>query len=260
MKKQQPPSKSLDALEKDPLSSLEIFECLEVGPVKLEVKRLIAPYRLKWNGKEEQTELIYTYEENVFDSSEPEALNLASMIAAQVALNYGLFCRSMVFHGVFDDIDRRFIRDMAENTAREIYVKKFLEPNSFLIGEAARLQPVKKQKYLRAVIEFRSSVSGKFTTKWHLWPTDHQRHCILSSGGKDSLLSFGLIDEIKQEVHPIFVNESGRHWFSALNAYRYFKEHIPNTARVWVNSDRLFTWMLARMPFIRKNFADVRFF
>ncbi|PQP35274.1 creatininase [Desulfobacteraceae bacterium SEEP-SAG9] len=245
-------------LQEDPLAILEVFDRLEVGPVRLERKRLVAPYRLFYNGKEDSTELIYSYEENVFAPSEPEAQNLAGMIAAQVALNYGLFCRSMVFHGIFDDIDRRFIRDMAENTAREIYVKKFLESNPFLVGEAARLQPVKKQKYLRAAIEFRSSASGKSKIKWHMWSTDHQRHCILSSGGKDSLLSFGLINEIEREVHPIFVNESGRHWFTALNAYRYFKENIPNTARVWVNSDRLFAWMLGRMPFIRKNFADVR--
>ena len=49
------------------------------------------------------------------------------MIGAQVALNYGLFCRKIVFHGIFDGTDRRFLSDMAQNTAREIYVKKFLE-------------------------------------------------------------------------------------------------------------------------------------
>ena len=105
MKKQETQPGTKAALAEDPLAILEVFDCLEVGPVKLEAKRLIAPYRLEWDGKEEQTELIYTYEENVFDSSEPEARNLASMIAAQAALNYGLFCRSIVFHGIFDDID-----------------------------------------------------------------------------------------------------------------------------------------------------------
>ena len=80
----------------------------------------MAPYRLFWNGREDRTELIYSYEETVFDPSEPESQNLADMIAAQVALNYGLFCRSIVFHGTFDELDRRFIQDMAENTAREI--------------------------------------------------------------------------------------------------------------------------------------------
>ena len=240
------------------LSLLKVFECLEVGPVKLEPKRLIAPYRLFYNGKMEQTELIYSYEETVFDPAEPESQNLANMIAAQVALNYGLFCDTMVFHGLYDNIDRRFIRDMAENTAREIYVKKFLEPNRFLVGPAGDLAPEKRGKYLRADLQFPEALRAKTKSSWQLWTTDIDRHCVLSSGGKDSLLSYGLLNEIGREVHPIFVNESGRHWFTALNAYRYFKNNVPNTARVWVNSDRLFSWMLQRMPFIRKDFAALR--
>jgi len=116
------------------LSILKVFERLEVGPVKLEPKRLIAPYRLFYNGKREQTELIYSYEETVFDPAEPESQNLANMIAAQVALNYGLFCDAMVFHGIYDNIDRQLIRDMAENTDRHIYDKKFPEPNTFLVS------------------------------------------------------------------------------------------------------------------------------
>jgi creatinine amidohydrolase/Fe(II)-dependent formamide hydrolase-like protein len=259
-KKQSKPSiKTAEAKRAhDPLAVLSIFDRLEIGPVKLEPRRLMAPYRLFWNGREDRTELIYSYEEKVFDPSEPESQNLADMIAAQVAFNYGLFCRSIVFHGTFDELDRRFIQDMAENTAREIYVKKFLEPNPFLTGAITRLPAVKLQKYLRARLEFPEPPALKAKTKWQLWSTDRHRHCVLSSGGKDSLLSYGLINEIGREVHPIFVNESGRHWFTALNAYRHFKDNVPNTARVWVNSDRLFSWMLQRMPFIRKDFANVR--
>jgi len=242
----------------DLIKILEVFERLEVGPVNLEPKRLIAPYRLFYNGKMEQTELIYSYEETVFNPVEPESQNLANMIAAQVALNYGMFCDTMVFHGLYDDIDRRFIRDMAENTAREIYVKKFLEPNPFLVGPAVGLPPQKRQKYLRAKLQFPQALRSKTRSAWQPWSVQGDKHCILSSGGKDSLLSYGLLNEIGREVHPIFVNESGRHWFTALNAYRHFKDNIPNTARVWVNSDRLFSWMLKRIPFIRKDFADLR--
>jgi creatinine amidohydrolase/Fe(II)-dependent formamide hydrolase-like protein len=61
-----------------------------------------------------------------------------------------------------------------------------------------------------------------------------------------------------RQVHPIFINESGRHWFTALNAYRHFQDQVPHTARDWVNSDRLFNWMLRHMPFVRKDFANVR--
>ncbi len=243
---------------KDPFSVLTVFDRLEVGPVRLEPKRLIAPYRLYLDGQEHRTELIYRYEQAVFEPSEPESQNLADLIAAQVALNYGLFCRTIVFHGRYDDTDRRFLRDMAENTAREIYVKKFLEPNPFLIGEAANLLPVKKTKYLLAKFVFSAVKGDKSGLQWKLWATDKNRHGVLSSGGKDSLLSYGLLNEIGHEVHPIFVNESGRHWFTALNAYRHFKQNDANTARVWTNSDRLFAWMLRRMPFIRPDFADVR--
>ena len=180
------------------------------------------------------------------------------MIAAQVAINYGLFCRAMVFHGAYDEADQRFIRDMAENTAREIYVKKFLEPNPFLVGEAAQLPTIKKSGYLQADLEFPETSLSRLKERWQLWPTETAKHTILSSGGKDSLLSFGLIHEIGKEAHPIFVNESGRHWFTALNAYRYFNDRIPRTARVWVNSDRVFAWMLRHMPFIRQDFSSLR--
>ena len=123
----------------DPLKVLAVFDLLEVGPVRVEPKRLVAPYRIVTAGRSESTELIYTFEEKVFDPREPASRNLAEMIAVQVAFNYGLFCRKMVFYGSFDELDRRFIREMAENTAREIYVKKFLSPNPFLVGRAARL-------------------------------------------------------------------------------------------------------------------------
>jgi len=246
------------------LKILEVIDKLEVGPVKLEGNRLTAPYRLFKGGSEDATELIYKYEEDVFTPDDPASQNLANMIAAQVAMNYGLFCKRIIFHGLLDNSDRQFIREMTENTCREIYVKKFLEPNPFLRGKVAQLPVIKKEKYLRASIEFPETYK-KVKTQWRFWSTKRERHAILSSGGKDSLLSFGLINEVnpevrrvEKEVHPIFINESGRHWFTAVNAFRYFKENIPNTARVWTNSDRVFSWMLRHLPFIRSDFADVR--
>ena len=247
------PSKTAE----DPLKILLAFDRLEVGPVRVEPKRLVAPYRIHQGDRSESTELIYTFEEKVFDPSDPESRNLAEMMAVQVALNYGLFCRKLILHGQFDQLDRRFIREMAGNTAREIYVNKILAPNPFLVGDAARLPEIKRKQYLQAEIAFPDVRRGS-RTNWRQWGTDRSRHAILSSGGKDSLLSFGLLDEVGCDVHPIFINESGRHWFTALNAYRYFRDQQANTARVWVNSDRVFSWMLQRMPFIRKDFASVR--
>lgn len=241
------------------LDSLVVFDRLEVGPVKLEPKRLVTPYRLFYGDKEDVLDLIYSYEEKVFDPQDPTAQNLAGIIGAQVAFNYGLFCKTIVFKGIFDDTDQRFIRDMVENTCREILVKKFLEPNPFLRGKAAEIQPVKKDRYTNARLEFPDNTHvSSDASRWQFWSTNRDRHVILSSGGKDSLLSYGLMNEMGFETHPIFINESGRHWFTALNAYNYFKDNIPNSARVWTNSDRIFNWMLRHMSFIRNDFSNVR--
>jgi creatinine amidohydrolase/Fe(II)-dependent formamide hydrolase-like protein len=216
------------------------------------------PYRVTAAGRVDEAELIYRYEEDVFDPAEPAARNLAGMIGAQLALNYGLFCRELAFHGEFDEADRRFLQEFAENTAREIYVNKFLRLNPFLIGPVSKLEPEVRDHYCRARIQVEGSNALEPGLPAEPWNRDVSRCAVLSSGGKDSLLSFGLLDEIGAEVHPVFLNESGRHWYTALNAHRHFSSTFARTSRVWTNSDRLFAWMLRRLPFIRSDFSGIR--
>ncbi|MBU0691905.1 creatininase family protein [bacterium] len=243
--------------KQDELAKLLVIDSLEVGPVRLEPKRVITRYTVIKGKKRESFDFIYSYEEAVFDSHDPGAVNLAAMMGAQVALNYGLFCKEIRFLDAFDKTDRAFLLEAAANTAREIYVKKFLEPNPFLRGAAAKLPVIKKRNYLASDLTFPNS-SDRFENQLPAWETHRARHAISSSGGKDSLLTYGLLHEMNREVHPIYINESGRHWFTALNAYRHFAKHVPQTARVWTNSDRLFAWMLRHLPFIRQDFSDIR--
>ncbi|MBK9776810.1 MAG: creatininase family protein [bacterium] len=240
-----------------PLAPLLVWDRLEVGPVRVEPRRVTAPYTVVRAGHRETIDLVYSYEEDVFTPGEAADENLAAMITAQVALNYGLFAGELVFHGAFDERDRRFLADMAANTAREIYVKKILQPNPFLVGAAAQLPVDRRGEYLQARLVF-PDPEPEATAPAAAWDRDPQACAVLSSGGKDSLLSYGLLAESGVPVHPIFVNESGRHWFTALNAYRHFKDHVPGTSRVWTNCDRVFTFLLRQLPFIRPDFADVR--
>jgi len=255
----------------DPLAVLLAFERLEVGPVRLDPDRLTCPYRvIRADGSADGTELVYRYEEPVFSPGSPDDENLAAIIAAQVALNYGLFCREILFRGPFDSADRRLLQDMIDNTSREIFVGKILTPNPFLRPPAVGLPPLRRNRYTRATLRFEGEDGGRRPPEAP-WETDPGRYTVLSSGGKDSLLSFGLLRELGYETHPIFVNESGRHWFTALNAYRHFSAPapgaggpgggapaVPGTARVWTSCDRLFTWMLRHLPFIRPDFQDIR--
>jgi len=248
----QPPQK------KDPLESLCVIDRLEIGPVQVEARRIKTSYSVISKGKKSSIDLIYRFGEDVFLPEKKDSHNLACMITAQVALNYGLFCKEIVFRGPFDRWDRQFISDMAANTAREIYVKKFLEHNPFLQEDASGLPVVKKKNYVAAKLLFPDSSKAESPPNGPGWAIDTTRHAVLSSGGKDSLLSYGIMKEIDKEAHPIFINESGRHWYTALNAFRYFSESEPETTRVWTNADRIFSWMLRHLPFVRKDFASVR--
>lgn len=232
---------------------------LRVGPIELEPNRVKATYQITTKDNAvESKELIYSYSEKVFDPSSYESTNLASMMVAQVAMNYGLFFEEIVFDGVFGDTDQRFIRDMTENTSREIYVNKLILPNEFLEEEFRGVKVEKFRQYTSANIRFINTKYEHIIHTWSLKHTSTEDFVILSSGGKDSLLSYGLVKDMGRQAHPIFINESGRHWFTAINAFKYLGSIEPNTAKVWCNSDRLFNWILRHLPFIKKNFANIR--
>lgn len=237
------------------LEPLVVLDNLTVGPARVERRRISVPYVVRRGKATSACNLIYAWEEDVFEPGEPWAENLAAMIGAQVALNYGLFCKEIVFGGSLDEDDRRFLNSMAVNTAREIYVNKFLAPNPFLVGDVARLPVVRAQDYLLAELRYPDPPPAQPPAPW---PSEPRRHAVLSSGGKDSLLSFGVLHELGLDVHALFVNESGRHWFTALNGFRALRAEHPLTARVWTNSDRVFSWMLRQLPFVRPDFGRVR--
>ncbi len=241
------------------LNDFVVFRKLIVGPVEIRDKKVTASYLLEnEHGEVKSNSLTYSYDEPVFNPQDASSQNMASMMMAQVALNYGLFCREIIFDGLYGNTDRRFIADMMENTSREIFVNKLLLPNEFLKEDFSHPVPEKKKQYTAANIKFINTRFEGSKVSWDHWSTSRDQVAILSSGGKDSLLTYGITRELGYGSHPVYINESGRHWFTALNAYRYNQMNEPLTARVWCNSDRMFNWMLRQMPFIRENFPQIR--
>jgi hypothetical protein len=243
-------------LGRDPLAALDAIDRLVVGPTAVEPDRIATEYAVTIGKVTSRTVLNCKFEEPVLDPADPSTVNLAAMIGAQPALNYGLFCREIVFEGQFDGRDARFIEEMERNTAREIYVGKLLRPNPFVTVDARSLPVGPDIEFLRAQLRFPRVVAVR--QRPVRAPAMPGRVAVLSSGGKDSLATFGMVDELGLDVHPIYVNESGRHWLTALDAYRHFQAGVPNTARVWTDADRLFNWMLRHLPLVRPDFQSVR--
>ena len=240
------------------LDSFITLKKLSVGNIRIEAKKIKAEYRIqKFSGEESSIELIYSYEEKYFDKNNPGDINLASMMSAQVAINYGLFFETIEFNGSYDAEDRGFILRMIENTAREIITNKLLIKNEFLIPPFDSLQIKKRDHYTAARIIFSDDTGRETGGGGEQTAFDRNKYAILSSGGKDSLLTYGIIKEIGTP-YPVFINEAGRHWFTAVNAFRYMKETEPNTRKPWSNSDRVFNFFLRHFPFIREDYAKVR--
>ena len=240
------------------LDSFMVLRKLSVKNIHIESKKVKAAYCVeKFTGETTSFELIYSYEEAIFSKNNPADANLASMMLAQLAINYGLFFEIIEFDGLFDNADQQFIKDMMENTSREILTNKLLVKNEFLKPPFDNLQAEKRERYTQAKLLFTNTQFNNLKLSKEYTETDLNKYAILSSGGKDSLLTYGIIKEIG-EPFPIFINEAGRHWFTAVNSHRYYKQMEPNTGKPWCNSDRLFNWMLRQLPFIRENFASIR--
>lgn len=240
------------------LKDFAVLKSLRVHKLEVKPKRVSATYEIVHkDGSTATNVLFYTYNSAIFDKKTVEDINLASMMVAQVAMNYGLFCDELIFEGSYDKADQEFIRNMVENTSREILTNKLLIDNPFLTENYRGLQAKKLDKYTQARIIFINDVLASRPGHFNGQTPDMNKYAILSSGGKDSLLSYGMIKEFG-EPHPVFVNEAGRHWFTAVNAYRYFRENEPNTGKTWCNSDRIFNWMVKNLKFVKPNYASIR--
>lgn len=240
------------------LESFVVLRKLSVKNIRVEPKRVKADYCVeRFSGQTASYELVYSYENAYFNGKNAEDINLASMMLAQVALNYGLFFETIEFDGLYEKVDRSFLAAMMENTSREIATNKLLIKNEFIKPPYDTLAPEKKTEYTNAELIFSNTGFGGLRLEKPHDQTDPDKYAILSSGGKDSLLTYGIINEIG-EAYPVFINEAGRHWFTAVNTHKHFKEIEPSTEKPWCNSDRVFNWMLKQLPFIRENYASIR--
>lgn len=171
-------------------------------------------------------------------------------------LNYGLFTKEIALEYPIAKSDKSLLEDLLDIFSKDIFINKLIR---------------KKNPYI--LPEFR--LSDNDATKGNAKPLAHlksagltedsplssgfdENFCgVLSSSGKESLLTYAMLKEIGATVHPLYMNESGGHWRTALPAYRHHKSSEPNTARVWTNVDKFYSFMLDNMRIIRPDHRRV---
>jgi uncharacterized NAD-dependent epimerase/dehydratase family protein len=223
---------------------LTCFEELRVEGLRVERRGISADYVLRRpGGPEERYRLLHRYEGDL----PPEARDVAPLMVSVPAVNYALFSRRIVFDVPLTELDAEFLSEMSRVTARDIFVNRIVNRTGFVrdefIPDPSRVEPEDAEP--RAEMEFPSLRDSE------PWGPPGRGCGVMSSGGKESLLTYGVAREIGCDPRPCFLNESGHHWFTALRAYRWFRANEPRTIRVWSNVDRLYSWVERNMRIIR---------
>ncbi len=231
--------------------NLKCFDRISIKDLKVKPHSISSTYSLEMDGIRREYKLIESYTENINIREVKGIEELASLISIVPVVNYALFTDEISIDFPIIELDLKFMRDMSEITSRDVFVNRIARGTGLVKGEyipdpeSISLMDAKP----------RASIYARRSTSTALDEIDGEYTCgTMLSGGKDSLLTYSLLKEAGCKVYPFFLNESGRHWLSALKAYRYFSKNIPLTRRVWSNIDRLFAFIERNMKIVVPNF------
>ncbi|MEM0024921.1 MAG: hypothetical protein QXF90_09650 [Thermofilaceae archaeon] len=228
---------------------LKCFDRIVVHDVRVGEMGFSATYTLEMDGVRKSYRLMHRYRESIKVKGLEEIARLTCIVPA---VNYVLFTDEIRFEFPLHEMDLRFFHHVSDATARDIFVNRILARTGLVRGEFipnpedVTPDDAKPRAHVEAGEEFEG------TSIEH--EGDPFSCIVMSSGGQDSLLTYGLLSEIGLTVYPFFLNEAGRHWLVALNAYRWFERNVPLTEKVWSNIDRLFTFIERNMRILVPDF------
>ncbi len=185
-----------------------------------------------------------------------EDLPLLRLAGAMPLLNYGLFADEIRLNYPVSEADYLMLKDLLDIFSKDILINKFVRrKNPYILPQYVPTEGEITEENAKA----RAKIIPKTLTVEEAICKDlDSKSCgVLSSGGKESLLTYAMLKETGANVYPIYVNESGGHWRTAIAAYRYHQQVEPNTMRVWLNVDRLYVFMLDHLKIIRSDHRKV---
>lgn len=188
--------------------------------------------------------IIFSYDTDVENSE-----NLAGLAGVAAVLNYGLFIDRITLNFPVSDADREFLREMARINNTEVFVNRLCRRRyDFFKDDIIPKEEEINQSNAVGSTEF----SFNFPYDEHYYGRG-ERVAVLSSGGKESLMTTGLMEEIGEKPLAMFFNESGGHWKLALPSHRYFKKNGIESLKVWSNVDRFYNFMNRNMKILKER-------
>ncbi len=223
---------------------VECFDSITVENIRVTRRKVSGDILVKTTeGVEERFPLIFTYSEDIFADQ-----NTAGLMLTMPAINFTFFSRNLVLNFPVSDNDRALIGQFLKINAREVFVNKICRRRyeffrkDFLPGENDI-----SENTADGSTELVTPVESKDGLSIHEIPATSM---VLSSGGKESLLTYAMLHEMGNEPYAYFFNESGGHWRTAKTSYDYFAGHFRNVVKVWSNVDRFYRFMIKRLKIL----------
>jgi hypothetical protein len=204
------------------------------------------------DGIESRFQIMNKYEQDLCENHLP----LLRLAFCMPLLNYGLFSKKIQLNFPVSTTDFSLLTDLNMIFSRDIFVNKIAHgDNPYILPEffpdPEKITPGDGDP--TAIIQPTQLIADTLIDEG----MDPMKAGVLSSGGKDSLLTYGLLTELGSTVYPMYMNESGGHWRTARTAYTYHRKTDPRTRRVWTNIDRFYGFMLDHLRFIRHDHRRV---
>ncbi len=234
-------------------SKLISFSSIELSEPLLRDKNATSTITLNKIDREiKKFDLTIKYENGLDHKNIP----LLRMAFFMPLLNYGLFTKKFNLEFPISKIDLSLLNKLNTVFSRDIFVNKILRRRTNYIlpefipdeNDIDNEDANPNSEIIPLKVVDNSAITVNI---------DSTRCGVLSSGGKESLLTYGILKEIGAEVYPLYVNESGGHWRTAIPAYKYHLKNEENTRRVWTNVDRFYNFMLDNLKFIRPDHRKV---
>lgn len=208
-------------------------------------------------GKRTALKLHYKFPAPLYADASERMRNQARVHHSIASMNYGLFCERIVYEYPLTDADAAYLRQMERVTAQEQYLNRFVReaPHPLILPEYHVAPEAFEPEAVERVAELvPAATADEPAADGAARPGGF---AVLSSGGKESLLTYGLLRELGEPVTPVYINESGRHWYTALMAHRYHERTDKRTRRIWSSVDRLYVGANRLLPCVRPDFQRV---
>lgn len=226
----------------DYIEKIRCFNTITITPVYFDESS--AKIKIDADGK--QYIIRYRYNRPVYMDE-----NIAGLMGLFPVINYGIFTERIVMDFPVNKNQIEYIQKFLKINNREVFVNRLCSKRwRFFKDEfvPAEQEITEENSYGRTELEFRIIRDDIYKMK------GSGESVVMLSGGKESLMTFGLLSEIQENTEAFFFNESGGHWKIAKPSYDVINE-TGKAIKVWSDLDRFYNRMNRSIAILNEKVA-----